>query len=77
MERRYTVYSLVTEKDRVHGWQDTLSLGKLSPFAPRNLDKLRNGDKFPEIEEADRKYIVTNADDSELKGLDTWKVIRP
>lgn len=56
---RYTVYSLVTEKNVVHSWQATLNLETMTPYAPLELSKLTGPAQYPEITQADRKYFLT------------------
>ena len=75
-DERYTVFSLLTEKNSVHGWAARLDLGQMTPYGPRHFEKLRAG-KFPEIAEATRVYFVTNAPATELKAFDDWQVVRP
>ena len=69
--RRYAEFSLATEKERVHGWSSTLDLGSPSAYAPRNLQF-----SYPEIEEADEIYLITNADSSETAHLVGWNIVR-
>jgi hypothetical protein len=56
---RYTVYTLVTEKNPIHSWKSTLNLGALVPYAPLDLAKLTGPEKYPEIEQAAQKYLIT------------------
>ena len=75
-DERYTVFSLFTEKNGVHGWAARLDLGQMTPYGPRNFEKLRAG-KFPEIAEATSVYFVTNAPASDLKTFNDWQIVRP
>ena len=65
--RRYTQFSLVTEKKRIHGWSPKLELGSVSPFAPRNFSKLENEDRYREFKEATEIHLITGADDASTK----------
>lgn len=40
-DRRYTEFSLHSEKNKVHGWQRTLRADDLVAYAPRNFTKLQ------------------------------------
>jgi hypothetical protein len=75
-DERYTVFSLFTEKNGVHSWKARLDLGQMTPYGPRNFEKLRTG-KFPEIAEATGIYFVTNAPASDLNTFNDWRVVRP
>ena len=75
-DERYSVFSLMTEKSSVHDWAQRLDLGQMTPYGPRNFEKLRAG-KYPQIEEATRVYFVTNAPASDLKTFDDWQIVRP
>jgi len=33
-QRRYTQFSLITDKAKIHAWQPQLALGALQPYAP-------------------------------------------
>lgn len=74
--RRYSVYGLITEKSRIHGWTEQLNLGKVSPYAPRNFSGL-NEAKYPEIEDASEIYLLTNAEASQLHDFQGWRVLQP
>ena len=75
-DRRYAQFSLLTDKGRQHGWSRRLKLGGLRAYAPRDLAKLVDLDRYPEIDQADRIYFVTNAPTAETDGLTDWTVIR-
>ncbi len=75
--RPYAEFGLATEKSQVHDWGPRIRLGQLTPYAPRNFDKLESGSVFPAIGDATDVYLVTNAPDSELEGLGGWIVVRP
>ena len=74
--RRYSVYGLITEKSRIHGWKDRLNFGKVSPYAPRSFSGL-NEAKYPEIAEASELYLVTNAEAAQLHDFQGWRVLQP
>lgn len=73
--RPYSVYALETDKSTVHAFADRLSLGGTIAYAPRNFDRLKQGDGL--LDEADEVILVTNASAAELDGLPGWKVVRP
>ncbi|MGI9336036.1 MAG: hypothetical protein ACR2RL_23055 [Gammaproteobacteria bacterium] len=75
-ERRYTQFSLFTEKGKIHGWNARLRPGDVAPYAPRNLDKLSNPGHQPEFTEADDRILITNADAAELPGPSGWDILR-
>jgi hypothetical protein len=78
-DRRYAEFALATEKpsDRGHTWQDTLNLGQVQPYGPRDLACLVDPVCYADIIDATELLLVTNAPDTELEGLDGWTVIRP
>jgi hypothetical protein len=60
-QRRYTLFSLITDKGHLHSWQPGLRLGAIRPYAPRDLTALVDPAQTPEIEAADTIYLITNA----------------
>jgi hypothetical protein len=76
-KRKYSEFSLVTEKGGVHGWASRLSPGKLAPYAPRDFAALEGGGRFPEIDEAGEVYLITNAPAGETADFGDWTVLRP
>ena len=76
-DRRYSVFSLSTEKGGVHGWQSRLTLGPFRPYGPRKLDDIDALAQRPEIAEAGEVYFITNAPEAVLAGLSGWEVVRP
>jgi hypothetical protein len=75
--RRYTVFSLITDKARLHSWQARLTLGNITPYAPRALAKMVDRQRYPEIDAADQVYIVTNASDiAALPDAKEWHVVQ-
>jgi len=76
---RYARFALLTEKGRVHSWSDTLDIGKLSPYAPRDFSSFADAAPMPEIAEADERVLVTNAPPDltdPLRGKG-WRIVRP
>lgn len=73
---RYTSYSLMTEKNKVHGWLPRLSLRGTTPYAPRDFSKLAGGGNYPEIDQATETYFVTNAEPALTETLPNWRIIR-
>ena len=55
---RYAEFSLITEKNSVHGWSLRLNLGKVSPYAPRSFSKLEGKGNYPAIEEAGEIFFL-------------------
>ena len=76
-DRRYAAFGLMTEKNRVHGWQSKLVLGRLVPYAPRDFAQLKTTKGTPEAERATEVYFLTNAAADQLDGLPSWTIIRP
>lgn len=76
-ERPYTEFSLFTEKSQVHGWSQRFRPGKISAYAPRELDRLEQLRKQPEFSEADEVLFITNAAQAELGAFDDWRILRP
>ena len=75
--RRYTLFSLVTEKVRVHTWQPQFDLGHVQPYAPRALAALLDRQRYPEIAAADQVYVVTNAATSAALAADArWHIVQ-
>ena len=73
---RYSSFSLLTEKNAVHGWKDRLEFGRMIPYGPRNFGRLLD-EPIPEITQASKIYFVTNAPADELDSPDGWTIIRP
>ena len=74
--QRYTNFSLVTEKNKIHGWSESLSLGKVVPYAPRDFAKLADSSAYSELDEADEKYLITNSEGAKESSLTGWTVIQ-
>ncbi len=74
--RRYAEFALVTEKEAIHSWSDSLDLGEVTPYAPRSFSAFSQGDPYPEFEEASEIILVTNADAADVEGIADWKIVR-
>ncbi len=74
-DRRYAEFALVTEKEAIHSWSDTLDLGDVTPYAPRSFTAFTEGDPYPEFEEASEVILMTNADPAEVEDIADWKVV--
>ena len=72
-DEKYATFVLMTEKRLIHDWDKSLNWIKLSPYAPRDLSKLKN---FAELKEAAEVYLVTNAKPQELRDFADLKIIR-
>jgi hypothetical protein len=76
---RYATFSLVTDKLRVHGWQPRLSASQpLTYYGPRDLAQLVDQGRYPELAQADRVVVITDAEDVvPLRSLHALTVARP
>ncbi len=75
--QRYTLFSLITDKARIHPWQSRLELGHLQPYAPRALAQMLDPHRYPEMAVADRIYVVTNAAHSTALAEDKrWHIVQ-
>jgi len=73
--QRYVRFCIVTEKNKVHGWMmPPADIGKITPYAPRDFSKLVGKDKYPEIEQAQKRYLITNA--AQTQEFDGWEIVR-
>ena len=75
--RRYASYSLFTEKNRVHSWSSALVWIDQTAYAPRDFSSVVGNERFTELDQADERVIVTNADETELGAFTGWKIVRP
>jgi hypothetical protein len=73
--RRYTEFSLYTEKAKVHGWLPQLTLGNVTYYAPRDWSQLTGLKANPEFSEASDTILITN-DPADPKQPGGWKVMR-
>jgi len=75
--QRYTLFSLITDKARIHPWQPRLELGHLQPYAPRTLAQMLDLHRYPEMAVADQIYVVTNASNSAALAADKrWHIVQ-
>jgi len=75
--QRYTLFSLITDKARIHPWQSRLELGHLQPYAPRSLAQMLDPHRYPEMAAADQIYVVTNAANSTTLAADKrWHIVQ-
>jgi hypothetical protein len=75
--RRYTLFSLITDKAKIHTWQLQLDLGHLQPYAPRALAQMLDRHRYPEIGAADQVYVVTNAANGTALAEDQrWHIVQ-
>ena len=72
-DEKYATFALMTEKRLIHDWDKSLNWTKLSPYAPRDLSKLKS---FAELREAAKVYLITNAKPEELRDFADLKIIR-
>ena len=74
---RYARFSLLTDKVKVHGWQESLDPGRaLSFYGPRDLAALADAKRYPELAAADEVVVITDASDtSALAGLRGLRVM--
>jgi hypothetical protein len=74
--RRYTLFSLTTDKASIHTWQPHLQLGSIQPYAPRALAHLLDRNRYPDIALADQVYVITNATDHAALPADIpWRLV--
>ena len=75
--QRYTLFSLITDKTRIHPWQSRLELGHLQPYAPRALAQMLDPHRYPEMAAADQIYVVTNTINSAVLAKDKrWHLVQ-
>ena len=75
--RRYTLFSLITDKAKIHTWQSQLDLGHLQPYAPRALSQMLDHQRYPEMGAADQVYVVTNvAHGAALAADKHWHIVQ-
>ena len=74
-KERYSQFSVITDKTKIHSWQNQAKLGNVQLYGPRDLGKLLDRQRYPEINAARRIYLVTNTADLTSLGHLTEKVI--
>lgn len=87
-QQRYVIFSLVTEKSRVPtkenpnpalsvpSWSSELQLGTIIPYLPRDFAKLTGNAQYPEVAEAQQKYLITDAEGAQSQNWKGWTIIR-
>ena len=76
-QQRYATFALITEKNRIHSWSPSLSLGVMIPYAPRDFSRLASAAAYPEIREASRKYVITTLLEASAQAqLRGWEIIQ-
>lgn len=73
-QRRYSEFALVTGKSRIHGWQESPQMGNLITYGPRRLDRITDTSRYPEINEADKRVLITNDGAADFSD---WQEINP
>lgn len=58
--RRYTQFSLYTEKGIVHSWRSGLSADNVTFYAPRDWSRLSSLENNIEFSEANETILITN-----------------
>ena len=74
--RRYTVFSLATEKDLVHAWSSYLALGLTRPRAARDFSRLRSRTHL-NLGSNPTVLFVTNAEPALTAEFKDWQIVRP
>jgi hypothetical protein len=79
--RRYTRFCLLTSATKVQDFGETVDLGPLNDpvtyFGFRELDKLVDNARYPEIDSADEIFFLTNAlDTGPLEKLGRGNIVR-
>ena len=73
-KKRYAHFCLVTEKNKLHDWSAQPDMDKILPYAPRNFSRLTGNARYPEIGQAQKCYLITNA--AETGEFGGWEIIR-
>ena len=68
----HAVFALATEKAAVHGWEPTLTLTGVEPFAPCTFDSITS---YPEVAEADELILVTTGASCDTSQLTDWMIV--
>lgn len=72
-DRRYSEFSLATEKRLVHSWQGRLTMGAVDPFAPCGFDRVAD---YSQASEADRVVVITTPGSCPVDALpDDWAIV--
>lgn len=65
-------FALATEKARVHGWQSTLDLVGVEPFAPCDFSEIES---YSEVDQADELVLVTTPTSCDTSALTGWRIV--
>ncbi|MGI9623530.1 MAG: hypothetical protein ACR2PK_11890 [Acidimicrobiales bacterium] len=65
-------FALATEKQSIHGWQSTLTLVGVEPFAPCTFETIAG---YPQVTEADELILVTTRSSCDTSALAGWEII--
>ena len=65
-------FALATEKDFIHGWQSSLVLVGVEPFAPCDFNTIST---YPEAADADDLVLITTPSSCDTSALDDWKIV--
>lgn len=57
---RYTVFAAFTEKGLVHSWSNELNFSRVTPYAPRDRERLGKLVQAPELAKAEQILYVTS-----------------
>ncbi len=71
-DRRYTEFSLHTEKKQVHDWRSALRAGDLVAYASRDFSRLQDLQIGLDVSETNEFVFVTNARQRELEAYRGW-----
>jgi hypothetical protein len=72
--RRYTQFSLYTEKGIVHSWRPELSADNVTFYAPRDWSQLSSLENNIEFSEANETILITNETAAANQPID-WIVV--
>jgi len=75
-DKRYTEFSLYTEKGIVHSWRARLNADNFTFYAPRDWSRLSSLQNNREFSEATHTILITN-DLAYSKPPDNWIVVHP
>ena len=65
-------FALATEKNGIRGWQSSLILSGVDPFAPCTFDKIS---AHSEVAEADELILITAGSSCDTSQLSDWRII--
>lgn len=70
---RFAEFALATEKGVVHGYQDQLRIGSVTPFAPCDFGRIN---EYPQVATADRLVFITTPGSCPTDALGAdWQII--